>query len=242
MIVVVVQSLTHFWLFAAPWTKAHQASLHYLPEFVQTHVHWVSDAIQSSHPLSPASPPALSLSQLQGHFQWVSSLHLVAKVLELPIPVIELKQFLSSVSRRPSQRYRWRHRQIASSYPSCKWMGKAERSLVKGRVPLAASPHSRQRRHMLRAEKGGWAWSQQTQVLRMQRAEEGLRRNSTFSAVTFWNPCWGGSWVWLWQVKVETMAIQSGAGHSDKNYSPMLFKDTSEKPIICLHFKHGICT
>ena len=47
--------------------------LHYLPEFAQTHVHWVGDAIQPSHPLSSPSPPALSLSQHQGLFQWVSS-------------------------------------------------------------------------------------------------------------------------------------------------------------------------
>ena len=55
---------------------------HHLPEFTQTHVHWVSDAIQPSHPLSSPSPPALNLSQLQGIFQGVSSLHQVAKVLE----------------------------------------------------------------------------------------------------------------------------------------------------------------
>ena len=57
--------------------------LHSLPEFAQTHVHWISDAIQPYHPLSPPSPPALSLSQHQGIFQWVSSLHQVAKVLAL---------------------------------------------------------------------------------------------------------------------------------------------------------------
>ena len=45
----------------------------YLPELTQTHVHWVSDAIRPSHPLSPPSPPALNLSQHQGLFQWVSS-------------------------------------------------------------------------------------------------------------------------------------------------------------------------
>ena len=56
---------------------------HQLPELAQTHVHWVGDAIQPSHPLSPPSPPALSLSQHQGLFQWVSFLHQVAKVLEL---------------------------------------------------------------------------------------------------------------------------------------------------------------
>ena len=57
--------------------------LHYLLEFAQTHVRWVGNAIQSFHPLFPPSPPALSLSQDQGLFQWVSSLHQVAKVLEL---------------------------------------------------------------------------------------------------------------------------------------------------------------
>ena len=57
--------------------------LHCLLEIVQTHVHWVDDAIQPSHPLSPPSPPALNLSQHQGLFQWVSSSHQVAKVWEL---------------------------------------------------------------------------------------------------------------------------------------------------------------
>ena len=46
---------------------------HYLPEFAQTHVHWVSDVIQPSHPLPPPSPLALNLSQYQGLFQWVDS-------------------------------------------------------------------------------------------------------------------------------------------------------------------------
>ena len=52
---------------------------HQLPEFTQTHVHWVSDAIRPSHPLSSPSPPAFSLSQHQGLFRWVSSLYQVAK-------------------------------------------------------------------------------------------------------------------------------------------------------------------
>ena len=51
---------------------------HQLPEFAQTHVHWVGDAIQPSHPLSSPSPPALNLSQHQGLFKWVSSPHQVA--------------------------------------------------------------------------------------------------------------------------------------------------------------------
>ena len=53
---------------ATPWIVAHQ-----LPESTQTHVHWVCDAIQSSHPLSSPSPPVLNLSQHQGLFKWVSS-------------------------------------------------------------------------------------------------------------------------------------------------------------------------
>ena len=58
---------------------------HQLQESTQTHVRWVSDAIQPSHPLSFPSPPALNLSQHQGLFQWVSSLHQVAKVLEFQL-------------------------------------------------------------------------------------------------------------------------------------------------------------
>ena len=55
---------------------------HQLPEFTQTHVHWVGDAIQPSHPLLSPSPPAFNLSEHQGLFKWVSSSHQVAKVLE----------------------------------------------------------------------------------------------------------------------------------------------------------------
>ena len=57
----------------------------YLLELSQSHVHWVSDAIQPSHPLSFPSPPALNLSQHQGLFQWVGSSHQVAKVWELQL-------------------------------------------------------------------------------------------------------------------------------------------------------------
>ena len=58
-----VQPLSHVRLFATPWTAARQAS-HQLPEYIQTHIHRVSDAIQSSHPLSSPSL-ALNLSQHQ---------------------------------------------------------------------------------------------------------------------------------------------------------------------------------
>ena len=56
---------------------------HQLPELAQTHVHWVGDAIQPSHPPSSPSPSAFNLPQHQGLSQWVSSLHQVAKVLAL---------------------------------------------------------------------------------------------------------------------------------------------------------------
>ena len=58
---------------------------HQFLEFTQTHVYWVSEAIQPSHPLSSLSLPALNLSQHQGLFKWVSSSHQVAKVLEFQI-------------------------------------------------------------------------------------------------------------------------------------------------------------
>ena len=58
---------------------------HQLPEFTQTHVHRVSEAIQPSHPLSSPSPPAPNPSQHQSLFQWVNSSHEVAKVLEFQL-------------------------------------------------------------------------------------------------------------------------------------------------------------
>ena len=60
-------------------------ALHHLPELAQTHVIHVDDDIQPLHPLFPLSSPTLNLSQHQGVFQWVSSLHEVAKVLELQL-------------------------------------------------------------------------------------------------------------------------------------------------------------
>ena len=62
------------WPYSTPGFPVH----YQLPELAQTHVHWASDSIQSSHPLSSPSPPALNLSQHQGLFQRASSLHQVA--------------------------------------------------------------------------------------------------------------------------------------------------------------------
>ena len=67
--------------FLTPWDCSMPGFpiVHYLPEFAQTHVHWVDDAIQPSHPLSPSFPPNLNPSQHQGLFQWVGSFHQVPK-------------------------------------------------------------------------------------------------------------------------------------------------------------------
>ena len=91
----VAYSLSPVWLFATPWTAVRQASLSLtIWEFAQIHVHWVSDAIQPSHPLLPPSPPALNLSQHQGLFQWGSYLYQVAKVLELQLQHLSFQWIL----------------------------------------------------------------------------------------------------------------------------------------------------
>ena len=74
--------------------------LYYLPQFAQTHVHWVSDAIQPSHPLSSPSPLALNLSQHQGLFKWVSSSHQVVKVLEPQLQHQSFSEYSGMISFR----------------------------------------------------------------------------------------------------------------------------------------------
>ena len=81
---IVVQLLSLVQLLVIPWTAVHQASLSFTNSLsFQTHVHRITDAIQPSHPLPPPSPPALSLSQHHSLFQRASSLHLMAKELEI---------------------------------------------------------------------------------------------------------------------------------------------------------------
>ena len=82
-----VQSLSRVRLFATAWIAARQASLSITisRKFTQTQVCRVGDAIQPSHPLSSPSPPAPNPSQHQSLFQWVNSLHEVAKVLEFQL-------------------------------------------------------------------------------------------------------------------------------------------------------------
>ena len=83
---------------STPGLPVHQQ----LPEFTQTHVHRVGDAIQLSYPMSSPSPPTFNLSQHQGLFQWVSSLHQVAKVLEFQLP--SLSEFSTVYCDPHSQR------------------------------------------------------------------------------------------------------------------------------------------
>ena len=73
---------------------------HQLPEFTQTHVHWVDDAIQPSHPLSSPSPPAPNPSQHQSLFQWVNSSHQVAKLLEFEFSISPSKERPGLISFR----------------------------------------------------------------------------------------------------------------------------------------------
>ena len=70
---------------------------HQLPELTQTHVHWVSDVIQPSFPLSSPSP-AFNLSQHQGLFQWVSSSHQVDKVLEFQLQHQSFNEYSGLIS------------------------------------------------------------------------------------------------------------------------------------------------
>ena len=90
------QSLSCFWLCdpmdcSAPGFLVH----HQLLELAQTHVHWVSDSTQPSHPLSSPSPPTFNLLQHQGLFQWVSSSH----------QEVKLWSFSFGISISPSNEY-----------------------------------------------------------------------------------------------------------------------------------------
>ena len=73
---------------------------HQLPEFTQTHLHRVGDAIQPSHPLSSPSPPAFNLAQHQGLFQSVSSPHQLAKVLEFQLHISPSNEYPGLISFR----------------------------------------------------------------------------------------------------------------------------------------------
>ena len=73
---------------------------HQLPEFTQTHVHRVGDAIQPSHPLSSPSPPAPNPFQHRSLFQWVKSSHEVAKVLDFSFSILSSNEHPGLISFR----------------------------------------------------------------------------------------------------------------------------------------------
>ena len=73
---------------------------HQLLEFTQTHVHWVGDATQPSHPLSSPYPPTFNLSQHQGLFKWDSSSHQVARVLEFQFNISPSNEYSGLISFR----------------------------------------------------------------------------------------------------------------------------------------------
>ena len=109
------KSLMHNWRFSVQFSSVTQSVRlcnplncstpglpvhHQLPEFTQTHVHWVGDAIQPSHPLSSPSPPAFNLSQHQGLFQWVSSFHQVAKYWSFSFSISPSNEYSGLISFR----------------------------------------------------------------------------------------------------------------------------------------------
>ena len=81
---------------ATPGLDVH----HQLLKSTHTHVHWVGDAIQPSHPLSSPSPPALNLSQHQGLFQWVSSSHQVPKYWSFSFSISPSSEYSGLISFR----------------------------------------------------------------------------------------------------------------------------------------------
>ena len=97
--VVVAQLLSHVWL-CNPMDCSTPGFpvLHCLPQFAQNYVRWVDDAIQPSHPLSPPFPLALNLAQHQGLFQWVSSLHQVAKYWSFSFSISPSNEYSGLIS------------------------------------------------------------------------------------------------------------------------------------------------
>ena len=114
--------------------------LHHIPEFAQTHVHWVGDTIQPFHPLLLHSPPALNPSQHQGLFKWVSSSHQVAKGLELQLQhqsfqwIFRVYCLLNWLVGSP---YCLRDSQESSPAPQCKSNNFSVLSLLYGPIPTS---------------------------------------------------------------------------------------------------------
>ena len=101
-LVVVVQFLSHVLLFATPWIAARQASLSFTISWSLLKLMSIESVMPSNHLIlcHPFSAPALKPSQHQGLFQWISSLHQVAKVLELPLQHQSFHEYLGLMSFR----------------------------------------------------------------------------------------------------------------------------------------------
>ena len=123
---------------------------HQFPEPTQTYVHWVSDAIQPSHPLSTPSPPTFNLSQHQGHFKWVSSSHQVAKVLEFSASALVLPKNIQdwfSLGWRTGSPSCPRDSQESSPTPQFKSINSSALSLLQS--PTLTSIHDHRKNHSL---------------------------------------------------------------------------------------------
>ena len=139
---------------------------HQLPELIQTHVHWVSDAIQPSHPLSSPSPPAFNLSQNQGLLLWLSSSHQVAKVLELQLQHQSFQRIF-----RTDFLYNWlvwspcspRDSQESSPIPQFKSINSSALSFLYG--PTLTSIHDHWKNHSFDQE--DFCWQSNISVLNM---------------------------------------------------------------------------
>ena len=97
-----VQSHSPVWLFVTPMDCSTPGFPvhHQPPELSQTHVHWISDAIQPPHPLLSPSPPSFNLSQHQGLFKWVSSSYQVAKYWSFSFSISPFNEYSGLVSFR----------------------------------------------------------------------------------------------------------------------------------------------
>ena len=123
----------------------------YLEEFVQTHVHWVGDAIQPSHPLLPPSLSAFNSSQYKGHFQRVSSSYQVVKIWSFRLTISPSKEYSGLIS------WDWlvcslccpRDSQESSPTPQFKGIDSSELSLVYG--PTLTSIYDYWKNHQIRS-------------------------------------------------------------------------------------------
>ena len=92
----VTQSCPALW-YPVDCSTPASSVLHHLPEFAQTHAHWVDDAIQPFQPLLSPSPPAFNLSSHQGLFQWVGSFYEIVKLFELQLQYLSFKWIFSGL-------------------------------------------------------------------------------------------------------------------------------------------------